>query len=100
MEVQTVAGGPLLPHVDVLPHGAIATAGHEADSGQDTPRAGGTIFPVVTRGTGNPSSFSYRLARCDPTPTTLSVLANSLDWSDALIPYNKDSVILLTLVLR
>lgn len=32
VEVQAVAGRPLLPHVYVLPHGAVAAAQHRADS--------------------------------------------------------------------
>ncbi len=32
MEVQAVAGRPLLPHVNVLPHGAVPAAEHRADS--------------------------------------------------------------------
>lgn len=30
--MEAVAGGPLLPHVYVLPHGAVSTAPHRADS--------------------------------------------------------------------
>lgn len=36
VEMQAVAGCPLLPHVNVLPHGAVTAAGHGADSSQDT----------------------------------------------------------------
>lgn len=38
VEMQAVAGCPLLPHVDVLPHGAVAAAGRGADSSQDALR--------------------------------------------------------------
>lgn len=32
VEMEAVAGGPFLPHVYVLPHGAVSTAPHRADN--------------------------------------------------------------------
>lgn len=32
VEMEAVAGGPLLPHVYVLPHGAISAAPHRAEN--------------------------------------------------------------------
>lgn len=62
VEMQAVAGCPLLPHVYVLPHSAIPAAGHRAEgrSSQTHPQA---VKPAETLLTGQRISAKNKLSK-------------------------------------